>query len=67
MSRNPAYHFRCFCFFGGKLSASDLSFTAEILDFRRRDKRNNSEAPAVFSLFPAVFTHDRPRKNITRW
>jgi hypothetical protein len=43
---------RCF---GRKFTASEISFAAEILDFRASEGRNNSEPPAVFSLFPAVF------------
>jgi hypothetical protein len=46
---------RCFRCFASKLTASDLSFAAEILGRRRFDVRNNSEPLTVLSLFSAVW------------
>jgi hypothetical protein len=46
--------FRCFRCFGRKITAAELSFPAEILGFWRLGARENSETPAVFSLFSAV-------------
>jgi hypothetical protein len=45
---------RCFSLFFQKFTASGTSCAAEILGFRRFDQKNNSERPAVLSLFPAV-------------
>jgi len=43
--------FRCY---GGKFTASGPAFPAEILGFRGLADGNNSGAPAVLLLFPAV-------------
>jgi hypothetical protein len=43
---------RCFSLFFQKFTASGTSCAAEILGLRRSDRRNNSERPAVLSLFP---------------
>jgi hypothetical protein len=43
---------RCFCCFSRKLSASDISVSAEILDRQRFGERQNSEMARCFS---AVF------------
>jgi hypothetical protein len=43
---------RCF---GGKLSASGVSFSAEILGRRRFANQKDSEALAVFCCFPLIF------------
>jgi hypothetical protein len=47
-----------FSLFRGKLSASDVSFAAEILDRRRFGNPNNSKTARCFWLFPAVFVNE---------
>jgi hypothetical protein len=42
---------RCFSLFFQKFTASDTSFAADILGFRRFGRKNNREKPAVLSLF----------------
>jgi hypothetical protein len=44
----------CFCCFCRKLSAREISFSAEILDRRRFGERQNSQIVAVLTLFAAV-------------
>jgi hypothetical protein len=46
---------RCFSLFFRKFTASEISSAAEILASRAIEARNNSKAPAVLSLFLAVF------------
>jgi hypothetical protein len=51
----------CFRCFAGKLSASPVSVAAEILGWGPLGQRKNSETPAVFSLFLAVFSATKQR------
>jgi hypothetical protein len=44
----------CFSLFFPKFTASGTSCAAGILGFRQSDRRNNSEWPAVLSLFFGV-------------
>jgi hypothetical protein len=48
-----------FSLFCRKSSAIEISFSAEILGRARYGERNNSEAPAVISLFSAVLVEPR--------
>ena len=50
-------------FFSGKLSARDVSFSAEILDRRRFDERENSEA---FGFSFAVSRWFRQKRQVSR-
>jgi hypothetical protein len=43
--------FRCFCCFGGKITAGDASFLAEILGYRRFGERKGSLFVRCFPLF----------------
>ena len=60
MPRSPSTPIRrllLFSLFRGKLSGSDVSFAAEILDRRRFGNPNNSKTARCFWLFPAVFVN----------
>src|SRR5713226_10787422 len=53
--------FCCFCYFCRKLSAVDISFSAEILGRRRFGEAGTAATSAVLSLFPAVLVGKNPR------
>jgi hypothetical protein len=61
MPRSPSTPIRpllLFSLFRGKLSASDVSFAAEILDRHRFGNPNNSKTARCFWLFPAGFANE---------
>ena len=66
MPRSPSTPIRplsLFSLFRGKLSASDVSFAAEILDRHRFGNPNNGETTRCFWLFPAVFVNEHKARN----
>ena len=68
MPRSPSTPIRpllLFSLFRGKLSASDVSFAAEILDRHRFGNPNNSKTPRCFWLFPAIFVNEH--QGLQRW
>src|SRR5271166_5387827 len=53
-----AWRSRCFCCSCGKLSASEISFLAEILARRRSANERTARFLAVLSLFSAVLVEE---------
>jgi hypothetical protein len=54
---------RCFSLFFQEFTASGTSSAAEILGFRRFDRRNNSERSTVISLFSLFWAKYKIRDN----
>ena len=68
MPRSPSTPIRrllLFSLFRGKLSGSDVSFAAEILDRRRFGNPNDSKPARCFWLFPAVFVNEH--QDCNKW